>query len=256
MKSISVIVSSRSQAAMDLHKRNVAATAGAPHEYLGVMNAGKACGICSIYNQGIDASTGDVLVFMHEDAYFLEKGWGPVLLRKFRSDESIGLIGVAGTQYLFSDIPFWARPGRPFVRGHIVHELDNGERFFMTVFSRDQADAEVVAVDGVFLAIRKSLFDRIRFDETTFDGFHFYDIDICMQVRETHRLVVTWDLFLKHRSGGSFDDSWQSYARRFSQKWAHRLPASCAAIVPDMSIPVDKAENFDLKGKTSQTILV
>jgi GT2 family glycosyltransferase len=255
MKSISVIVSSRSPSAMDLHRRNIAATAGAPHEYLGFSNAGGARGICSVYNQGVDASHGDVLVFMHEDAYFLEKGWGHVLLQKFGSDESIGLIGVAGTQYLFADVPFWARAGRPFVRGRIVHELDNGASFFMTVFSRDKADTEVVAVDGVFFAIRRSLFNRIRFDETTFDGFHFYDIDICMQVRETHRIVVTWDMLLKHRSGGSFDGSWKSYAGRFSQKWAQKLPATCAAAVPDMSKPVDKGENFDLKGKAPQAIL-
>jgi GT2 family glycosyltransferase len=241
---------------MDLHKRNVAATAGAPHEYIGTMNADGTQGICSIYNKGIGASKDDVLVFMHEDAFFLEKGWGKVLLEKFSADESIGLVGVAGTQYLCADIPFWARPGRPFVRGRIVHELDNGERFFMTVFSRDKSDADVVAVDGVFFAIRRSLFERIRFDESTFDGFHFYDIDICMQVRETHRLVVTWDLFLKHRSGGSFNDSWQEYARRFSKKWANALPASCTETAPDMSKPVDKGENFDIKGKAPQAVIV
>ena len=108
----------------------------------------------------------------------------------------------AGTQYLFAEPPAWVAPGRPFIRGRVVHETDEGSRFYLTVFSWEQGDVDVVAVDGLFFAIRKSLFSHVPFDrEAVFDGFHFYDIDICMQVRRTHRIVVTPDISVKHPIG-------------------------------------------------------
>jgi hypothetical protein len=46
---------------------------------------------------------------MHEDVFFMEGGWAQKLTEKF-SEESLGLIGVAGTQYLFADNPAgWPR---------------------------------------------------------------------------------------------------------------------------------------------------
>jgi hypothetical protein len=72
-----------------------------------------------------------------------------------------------------------------------------------------------------------------------------------MQVRQTHRLIVTPDIVIKHRSGGSFDSSWQRYAERFLKKYAVALPAACTSEVPDLSRRVH-FENFDIKGKVSQ----
>ena len=130
------------------------------------------------------------MVFLHEDVFHLEHGWGQKLLHKFSHDSSIGVVGLAGTQFLNTDPPLWSWAGRPFLFGKIVHELDNGERFFMTVFSPDSGDREVVAVDGCWFAVRKEVFKHARFDTETFRGFHFYDIDFCMQARqilENHR---------------------------------------------------------------------
>ena len=174
--------------------------------------------LCSAYNEGVKRSTGEILVFVHEDVFFVEGGWGEKLEKKFY-DPTIGLIGVAGTQYLFSDSPGWVAAGRPFIKGQVVHETNNGNTFNLTVFSWEDDDAEVVAVDGLFFAIRRNLFQTIKFDDQTFDGFHLYDLDICMQIRQTHRLIVTKEILLKHQSGGNFNDLWQTYANRFLNKY-------------------------------------
>ena len=76
-----------------------------------------------------------------------------------------------------------AAPGSPFIHGKVVHEERDMGKLILTVFSEENKDIEAVAVDGLFFAMRKSLFDTIRFDKDTFDRFHFYDLDICMQVR-------------------------------------------------------------------------
>jgi glycosyltransferase involved in cell wall biosynthesis len=230
---LSLIVCSRMAAQSDLHQRNVAKTVDAAYEYVRVNNAAGQAGICRAYNLGLAQAAGDIFVFMHEDAYFLNPGWGPVLERKFAADPALGLVGVAGTQYLFREHPGWAVAGLPFLRGRVIH--DDGVHQNLTVYCRDASDAEVVAADGLFLAIRAELFRRIRFDEVTFDRFHFYDIDMCMQVRQTHKAIVTCDILLKHMSGGSFNAEWQGYAERFKLKHFERLPASCCVGVPDLN---------------------
>jgi hypothetical protein len=253
---ISVIVCSKQPPEWTVHERNVRKTVGAPYEYLRMDNRGKKTGICAAYNAGVKLAKGTILVFMHEDVFFMEPGWGRALEKKFSADPGIGLIGVAGTQYLSKDGKSWASAGRPFIRGRVVHELNDGAEFMLTVFSNDKNDAEVVAVDGLFFAVRAELFKRISFDEKTFDTYHFYDLDICMQVRRTHRLIVTWDLLVKHCSGGNAGDAWRESGRRFLEKYKSELPANCAgALQPDFSKKPEYGQNFDLRGKASQEII-
>jgi glycosyltransferase involved in cell wall biosynthesis len=248
---ISVIVCSRADPAWTVHERNVAKTAGSAHEYLRIDNRSGRYGICAAYNKGIEQARGDILVFIHEDVFFMETNWTAVLAEKFAGDPALGLVGVAGTQYLFADRMAWTAAGRPWLRGRVVHELNAGNEFAMTAFSLDKSDAEVVAVDGLFFAVRRTLFNRVRFDEATFDHFHFYDLDICMQIRETHRIMVTWDILVKHLSGGKADDSWRDAGKKFLMKYQGRLPASCVATTPDPTKVPEMGINIDLRGKAS-----
>jgi GT2 family glycosyltransferase len=247
---VSLIVCSRQAPSWTLHERNVRKTASGAVDYVRIDNSDNRYGICAAYNAGVKKAKGDIVAFMHEDAFFMEGGWNAVLEKKF-ADPAVGLVGIAGTQYLFADPPGWVVAGRPFIRGKVVHETGGGADFHLTVFSWDKEDRDVVAVDGLFFAIRKSLFDRIGFDEAMFDRFHFYDLDICMQVRRTHRLIVTPDILIKHQSGGSFDSIWFTYAQRFAAKYRADLPATCTTEIPDRTKRVP-FESVDLKGKVQQ----
>ena len=252
---ISVIVCSRKEPADTLHERNVRKTAGAVSvEYVRIDNRDNRYSLSSAYNEGVRRAAGRIVVFIHDDVFFAEGDWGRKLVDKF-SDPTVGLVGVAGTEYLFADNPGWVVAGRPYIHGHVIHELDGGSVYNLTVFSWEREDAEVVAVDGLFFAVRKELFGAISFDETTFDGFHFYDLDICMQVRKTHRCIVTRDILVKHLSGGAFDDVWKRYAHRFIEKYRDCLPASCASTVPDTAHRIG-FENFDLRGRAPQVTIV
>jgi glycosyltransferase involved in cell wall biosynthesis len=248
---ISIIVCSRRDPLTSLHEKNVRKTIGSvSFEYLCIDNSDNRYSLAAAYNEGVKRASGEIAVFMHEDVFFMEGGWGDVLLEKFKTPD-IGLVGIAGTEYLFADNPGWVAAGRPFIHGRVVHELDNGNTYNLTVFSWDKHDVDVVAVDGLFFAIRTGLFTAVTFDETTFDGFHFYDIDICMQVRRYARCIVTGDVLVKHQSGGSFDETWKKYALRFIQKYRSELPAGCAAKVPDRSRRTG-FETINLKGKAPQ----
>jgi GT2 family glycosyltransferase len=254
---ISVIVCSAkepSQAA--LHRQNAAKTIGPmPWEYLRIDNRESATGICSAYNRGVAAAQGDILVFVHDDAFFMEPGWGGVLAAKFSADRSLGMVGVAGTQYLSRDKMAWTMAGRPYIQGRVVHDLAATNEYFMSAFSTEPGDAEVVALDGLFFAVRRELFETIRFDEETFDGYHFYDLDICMQARRHCKIIVTWDILVKHCSAGNPGDAWREYGRKFLAKYKEELPACCAAAMPDFSKLRQPGLKFDLRGKASREII-
>jgi len=251
---ISVVVCSRLGQYSELHECNVAKTVGTESEYVRINNSDNAYSLCSAYNEGVDCSQGEILVFVHEDVFFMEPGWGDVLSHKFKNDPMIGLIGVAGSQYLASHHPAWIAAGQPFIRGHVVHETQGGDNYRMSVFSPDKTDAEVVAVDGLFFAIRRDLFEHIRFDDRTFDGFHFYDLDICMQIRETHKLIITWAILVKHLSAGTCDQAWKDAGKRFLAKYENDLPATCVDAVPqfDKAVP---PKSYNLKGVVPQGII-
>ncbi len=229
---ISVIVCSRESPQWDFHEKNIGRTIGLSYEYIRIHNQSGQYGICSAYNEGSTRAQGNILVFVHEDVFFMEPGWGRILADKFIRDDSLGLVGVAGTQYLTSEHPAWLAAGEPFLRGRVIHETDQGRLLNLSVFSWEKEDAEVVAVDGLFMAIRQSLFPKIGFDALTFDTFHFYDLDICLQVHRTHKLIVTWDILVKHLSKGNCDAAWLEAGKRFLAKYRYELPASCVNSAP------------------------
>ncbi len=245
---ISVVVCSKEPTENNLHERNIARTIGCGFEYIRIDNTDNQYGICEAYNLGARRASGEVTVFVHEDVFFMEPGWGHTLLHKFKTDAALGLVGVAGAQYLCRNHPFWPTSGRPFIRGRVIHQIDSADKFYMTIYHREMTDTEVVAVDGLFLGIRTGLLDHILFDAHTFDHFHMYDMDICMQVGRTHKVIVTYDILCKHLSKGSYDTHWRKYARLFTEKYAHELPRSCATIPPIPNNP-DTFECYDLRGR-------
>ena len=248
---ITVIISARNPVPESTQERNIRKTAGAPIELFMINNSEGKNGLASVYNFGASRSRGDVLVFMHDDAFFMTENWAPALESIFARDPGAGIVGVAGTQYLYADNCSWTAAGQPFIKGRIVHDLQNGD-FFATLFSQEREAFEVVACSGVFFAVRRTLLTQFGFDERTFDGFCFHETDFCMQARQSNwRIIVTPDILVKHRSTGTYDKAWHHYGQTFLSKWAAVLPTSCADAVPDPSQCVP-AVNANLKGKVEQ----
>jgi GT2 family glycosyltransferase len=82
-------------------------------------------------------------------------------------------------------------------------------------------------LDGVWFCLRRELFEKIRFDEATFSGFHFYDVDITLQVHFlNYKLLVVRDILIHHQSIGILDRQWVNNAALFYKKWKDRLPVS------------------------------
>lgn len=228
-----------------IQEKNIARTVGVPYEYLPIDGSNHKNN-AAIWNYGMSLAQGSIVVFMAEDAYFMKPNWGAVLEQKFAHPQVAG-VGVAGTQYLLPATPSLTAAGRPFIKGRIVYHLQNGD-FFAVVYSTENGDFEVVACDGVFLAVRASLLSKAWFDQDTFDGEHLADIDLCMQLRKCGKLIATTDIVVKKRSQVQFDKSWNEYSRRFIEKWSVELPARC---VPGEFDPERfvSSQCVDLRGK-------
>jgi glycosyltransferase involved in cell wall biosynthesis len=242
---ITVISATKKFTSGSIQERNVAKTIGVPYEYLPV-DISNGVGLAAAYNYAISLAQGDVCVFIPDDVYFMKVNWGAVLQSKL-ADQSIGLVGVAGTQFLFADRYSITAAGRPFIKGRFVQHLENGD-FFAVVFSNENGDFDVVACDGVFMAIPTSIFRYVHFDETVFSGHYFHDLDISMQIRRGARVVVTTDILVKRRSQLQFDDEWHHFGQQFISKYAQELPAGCTPLIPDPDRFIS-SNIVDLKGK-------
>ena len=212
-------------------RRNIASTIGLPFEHVVIDNSDARYGLCAAYNEGVRRSRGTIVVFVHDDVLFLSSGWGAVLENRFR-DPGIGLVGVAGTQYLGAGTPYWVGAGSQFCRGRILHQLDNPPRTLLTVFNWDEVEADVAVLDGVFIAVHRRVLETTLFDEQTLRGFHFYDLDFCLSARSVWRIVVTWDILLAHRSAGTIGEAFHREYAHFSRKWEEVLPVQCAPGTP------------------------
>jgi len=241
---ISLIVCSDDEAAIQRNFAHHRENAGASVETVHVRSTEERPGLCAAYAEGVARAQGDVLVFTHDDAFMITPRWGVMVETFFASQDAIGVLGVAGSQRIVSERPSWFHLERPHVFGKVIHEIEG--RSVLSLYSREDGTREVVVVDGVWFAARRSLFDDVAFDAKTFDGFHFYDLDFSMQARKHTKLAVTTDLLVKHRSAGRYDVAWEKYAERFRAKWASELPASCApndAVerTQFQSVPLDQA---------------
>lgn len=227
MKSIqiSVVVCSVQEPTWTVHERNIASTIGVEFEYIRIDNRGNPYSLAAAYQLGLEQCQGEVVVFVHEDVFFLESNWGQQLLSKF-ANPLYGALGVAGSQVLLPEFPAWFRAGRPWIKGRVLHQNPQDHSLKLCHYSEvfDSEDSEVLVLDGLCICVRRELALQVGWDSQTFDGFHMYDMDFCTRLSQIAKLFVTQDLLLVHQSGGQFNQIWWKYAELFSLKNLQLLP--------------------------------
>ena len=227
---LSIIICSRHKCIPLAIQQNIADSIGTEYEIITIDNSENRYSIFQAYNEGIRRAKGDILCFMHEDVLFRSNNWGIIIDNYFAKDILIGLIGFAGSHFLADTPMYWY--SAPFVSQRNLNN-DQGvvEEHFHEGWFGNKSIIEVVAVDGFCFYVRKSLFDRISFDEDTYNGFHLYDMDICMQVIEAgYKVCVARDVLTEHcwsesqqftKQGGQL---FNYNLKLFSKKWKDNLP--------------------------------
>ncbi|MFA7240293.1 MAG: glycosyltransferase [Sulfuricellaceae bacterium] len=217
---ISVIVCSIDDARLEKIRANYAARlAGENWEFIAIRDARS---LCEGYNRAIRQSHGELLIFSHDDIEILS----PDFRHKLKCYlDAYDLVGVAGARRLIGTS--WVQAGWPWLHGQVVHPDAAGGYKICLYGVSAPLQPDIQALDGLFFACRREVAEKIGFDENTFDGFHFYDLDFSYSAfRAGFRLGVCNDIVLLHDSEGHYDEAWNRYAERFLAKHSAALDRS------------------------------
>lgn len=229
---ISIIICSTQPSISSQLSVNIEKTIGENEEYeiVCINNHNNCHSIFSAYAEGINRAKGDYLCFMHQDIIFHSKNWGKKIRKAF-SDKQIGMIGVIGTTFFSSAMAAWWNAPLLAKKGKIIQgNTTNGiYKTYAVKYDNYTSDDFVIAVDGLWMCIRKCLFKerKISFDYVTYSGFHFYDMDISFQVIEKGYKILIVDIDIEHKSLGNVNDSFYEERINLQKKWGSFMPFCC-----------------------------
>lgn len=231
---LSIIICSTRPTTDEELVRNIAATIGVAYEIVHIDNSQNTYNIFQAYNYGVEQAKGDLLCFMHEDVLFHTQGWGKIV-EQYLALDYIGAIGVAGGSVVLDQLDwrFYGFGTMYLMQGTTtVEESPNYYIIHPAHRPYHHALSMVAVLDGVWMCMRKELFQKIRFDDEHFHDFHLYDSDICMQINKAGKNVfVTYDILLEHKSMGTFSESYKDSLNIFFQKWKSDLPMMKGMVV-------------------------
>ena len=222
---VDLIICSRNPRLLEICLANAKKTAFKEFNPIIIQNNPRKFSLTEAYNLGIQQSKSEILVFMHEDVWLLSKNWDEMLRKIFSGTANLGVVGVAGTNYL-DEIAQWYIYGANHCRGAVMHS--DGQRIWVNDFGGDPQEpiAPVVVVDGVFMACRKEVIlkNNLYFSEA-FNHFHFYDISWSAAVfRCGFSNVVTREIQLLHLGLGDLDENWDIERKKFVEKFRLDFP--------------------------------
>lgn len=180
-------------------------------------------GLSSIYNDAINRSKSDILVFLHDDVWLED----PALLKKISTGlKKFDVIGVAGNKRIIKNQPSWffseykndqfTRDDLNNLSGSIYHGAPG--RASLSTFGASPATCRLM--DGVFLAANRKTLKRSRVQFDPAFTFDFYDLDFCRQACQQNLKIGTWPIKIIHKSSGEFGKpSWKHGLDLYLRKW-------------------------------------
>ena len=222
MEAISIIICSKNGRLEKSFYKNLKETIGSHHEIIVIDNSSNKYSVFQAYNIGIRQSAGGILCFIHEDIKFHTPNWGGILKIIFAQQPETGLIGVAGTRVKTKMPSGWWDCANTFRSVNIIQHRKNEPPEKLYYGFVNDGDAEVMAVDGVFMAMIKD--DRIKFNEKL-KGYHNYDLNLSIEhLRFEKKIVVTNKILIEHFSEGNLDYSWYKSTYEFHKAYKKQLP--------------------------------
>jgi hypothetical protein len=224
---ISVLICSADNFLLEQIKSNIQRTIGIEHEILYIDNSIERKGICAVYNSLASRAKFPYLCFVHEDILFETNDWGAIIKDIFAKQDSVGVIGVAGSKYKSKALSGWFTGVKEFDCANIIHKYSYGDELICLKPHEDSLIEEAVCIDGVFICCKRSVWAQLKFDEQQLPGFHFYDVDFSMRASRHSTVIVTYQIQIVHiTKGGDFGDRWVETAIRYHFNCAGKLPAT------------------------------
>lgn len=167
--------------------------------------------ILTAYNEILDAFAQhedlEALVLLHEDLELLDPEF-EAKVRAALTDPDVAVLGVVGADEV-PGLEWWLGKGA----GH-VKETRGAVDF-------GRPDGKVQAVDGMLLVLSPWAVRNLRFDASTFSGFHAYDLDFCFQASAAGKTVGLVQTEVFHHTKGGFGDEvgFRLADAAFRDKW-------------------------------------
>lgn len=187
-------------------------------------------GFAKASNQGLAASSGEVVLFLNSDTVVPRAGLEALLVALMAS----GSIGAAG--------PLTNECGHSQRVDPTYTSLDNLDRFAQDFAARDADDYNAPAdmLVGFCLAVRKSVLNEVGGFDETFGLGTFEDNDLCFRIRRAgYRLVIAAKSFVHHHGSRTLrrvsKSPWtllQQNEQRFQKKWREDLESGFASHLP------------------------
>jgi hypothetical protein len=117
---ISIVICSRRNTDLQQVTADIETTIGVPYEIIAIDNSQGTYGICAAYNSGVAKSRYPIVCLMHEDIKFDTANWGQIVV-DILQDETIGILGVAGGNYLADNPAGWWEGGEQHKYQNVVH---------------------------------------------------------------------------------------------------------------------------------------
>jgi hypothetical protein len=185
---------------------NIRSTIGAiEYELIKIDNTIEKLSIAEAYNKGALHSKFDNLLFIHEDVTFNTLNWGSTLIKHLNELKNVGIIGTLGSDYITNVPSGWAIRNDENIFVNAVQEYKYNKKKGHPIAINHKKTKEVSTLDGVFLAMKKTTWEQIKFDENL-EGFHGYDLSICLRCQE-HKYFIP-DILITHYSEGKFEYNW------------------------------------------------
>jgi len=195
--------------------------------------------IFSAYARGLSicgADNEDVIIFCHDDIQIRNPNVDILALLTKCLDPTVGIVGPAGTAKLLDNCVWWDRTNMENLRGRVWHvstrkvqssigQTSTINHMYETVYGEF---GPVVALDGLFLAARKEVWDMVGLSKPDYlvGLWDFYDIHYTVT---SHLLGFTnyaLPFDIVHASSGNLvgRDSWHANREAFIKKHKKHFP--------------------------------
>lgn len=180
--------------------------------------------IAKAYNKAIDfciKENVDYLVLCHDDV-ILENVTEAKLLENF---DQFDMFGVAGaTECKLEKPALWHLMGGGFNGGNLHGAVSHLQGNIKGMTSFGPYPHRAVMVDGVFMAIKREVFEKVRFDEKCPAKWHMYDLDYSMSAHKAGFKVGVSDILITHASPGlrEFTPEFNAGQDWFLEKWGSK----------------------------------
>jgi GT2 family glycosyltransferase len=155
-------------------------------------------------NYGGNKAKGKYIMFVHQDVELDSDSWLENVEKLLDDIHDLGIAGVAGM----------SEKGRNFAERRRGYISDCGE-----IWGEALEKAEVVqTLDECLLVVPKSVFEKIQFDEKTFDNWHCYGADYCLVIKQMELKTYVIPAFVYHRSLRSNIKGLVTYQKRLYNK--------------------------------------